>query len=209
VTGSTGTYSTTFFANIGDTNGPAKVVMSERTPTECANCKFYSSVFTVTEFPACKQLTTATSTCPVNSGCPFSFNATLTCSWSSSGTVLVDVPNVVNGAAGVSPQVTVNGSLTSTPLPDYAKPIFTYNTLDPYSLAYVPADTGPLAIPGSCTAPSVDVNGNPTSENCDTDTIQSVTVDLEVEVQGSPIHENYFTVYRLSSASYLYSPVVG
>ena len=66
-----------------------------------------------------------------------------------------------------------------------------------------------MATPGTCTAPSTDVNGNPTTANCGTDTIQSVAVDLEVEVQGAPIQENYFTVYRLSSASYLYSPLVG
>ena len=36
-----------------DNNGPAKIVMSEATPNKCANCKFYSSVFTVTQFPAC------------------------------------------------------------------------------------------------------------------------------------------------------------
>ncbi|MGD0313789.1 MAG: hypothetical protein ABSC90_15150 [Acidimicrobiales bacterium] len=216
VVGSTGTYSTTFYANIGDSNGPAKIVMAESTPTEASTAKFYTSVFTVTQYRACPVLATATSTCPVNSGCPFSLNSTLVCSWSSAGTVLVDVTNVVNGAATVGSPVNVNGTMTTTPLPDSTKPIFAYNTLDPYSLVYIPNDGGTptsagilFTNPGTCTAPSVDVNGNPTSENCDTDTIQSVIVDLEVEVPGAPIHENYFTVYRLSSSSYLYSPVVG
>ena len=214
VTGSTGTYSTAFYANVGDSNGPAKIVMAEGTPTKSGN--FYTSVFTVTQYRACKASATATSTCPVNSGCPFSINSTLTCTWSTSGTVLVDVPNVVNGAATVSPQVTVNGSLTSTPLPDATKPVFTYNTLDPYSLVYIPNDGGTpnssgivFTNPGTCLAPSFDANGNPTTENCDYDTIQSVGVDLEVQVAGAPLHENYFVVYRLSSASYLYSPLVG
>jgi hypothetical protein len=36
-----------------------------------------------------------------------------------------------------------------------------------------------------------------------------VGVDLQVDVQGTPIQENAFVVYRLSSASYLYSPLVG
>jgi len=72
VTGSTGTFSTTFYANIGDNNGPAKILMAEATPTECTGCKFYSTVFSVTEFAACPKLTVASSTCPVNSGCPFS-----------------------------------------------------------------------------------------------------------------------------------------
>jgi len=214
VVGSTGTYSTTFYANTGDPNGPSKIVMAESTPTKTG--KFYSSVFTVSQYAACPVLTTghATTTCPVNPGCPFSLNATNVCTWSTAAKVLVDVPNVINGSATVSPQVTVNGSLTSTPLPDPTNPIFTYNTLDPYSLVYIPGDGGtPTATgmlfqsPGTCTAPTP--AANPTTANCDTDTIQSVDVDLEVEVQGSPIHENDFTVYRLSSASYLYSPVVG
>jgi hypothetical protein len=214
VMGSTGTYSTTFYANTGDPNGPSMIVMAESTPTMTG--KFYSSTFTVSQFAACPALTTghATTTCPVNPGCPFSLDATNVCTWSTAAKVLVDITNVVNGAAAVSPQVTVNGVLTSTPLRDSTNPIFTYNTLDPYSLTYVPADGGtPSATgmlfgsPGTCTAPTP--AANPTTANCDTDTVQSVEVDLEVQVQGSPIHENDFTVYRLSSASYLYSPVVG
>jgi hypothetical protein len=39
--------------------------------------------------------------------------------------------------------------------------------------------------------------------------IQSVGVDLEVQVPGSAIQENAYTVYRLSSSSYLYSTLVG
>jgi hypothetical protein len=129
--------------------------------------------------------------------------------------VLVDVPNVVNGAAPVAAPVSVNGTLTSTPLVDASKPIFTYNTLDPFSFAYVPGDGGtPSAttgiLPGfsTCAAPTM-VSGNPTSSNCSPDDVQSIDFDLEVQVQGSPIQENAFTIYRLSSSSYLYSPVVG
>ncbi len=194
LTGSVGTFSTTFYANIGDANGPAKIVMAESTPTECSSCRFYTSVFTVTEYPA------------VASTCPFSETSTATCSWSSSGKVLVDISSVVNGAA----PLTV-GSVTTTPLPYASTPIFTYNTLDTVSNDYVPGaggstvgTTGMLSGFGTaCTPPST------TSQNCPQDTIQSVGVDLEVEVQGSPAHENYFVVYRLSSSSYLYSPLVG
>ena len=39
--------------------------------------------------------------------------------------------------------------------------------------------------------------------------IQSVGIDLEVQSAGSPVQENAFTVYRLSSSSYLYSTLVG
>ncbi len=212
--GSIGTFSTIFYANVGDTNGPAKIVMAEGTPTKTG--KFYSSIFTVTQYRACAASNAATATCPANTGCPFTLNSTYTCTWSTSGTVLVDIPNVVNGAATVSPQVTINGALTSTPLPDAAKPIFTYSTLDPYNFTYIPGDGGtPTAAgilftnPGTCLAPTLDIYSNPTANLCAPDNIQNVGVDLEVEVQGAPIHENYFVVYRLSSASYLYSPLVG
>jgi hypothetical protein len=39
--------------------------------------------------------------------------------------------------------------------------------------------------------------------------VQSVGVDLQVAVAGTTIQENSFVVYRLSSASFLYSPLVG
>jgi hypothetical protein len=207
-----GTYSNAFYANVGDSNGPAKIVMAEGTPTRCSNCRFYSSPFTVTEYAACGAVTkTGCTTAP----CPFALNSSLLCSWSGSGTVLVDVPNVVNGAAPVSSPVLVNGTLTSTPLADASKPIFTYNTLDPYSFDYVPGDGGtPSAttgiLPGfnTCAAPTM-VSGSPTDSNCSPDDIQSIDFDLEVQVQGSPIQETAFTIYRLSSSSYMYSPVVG
>jgi hypothetical protein len=100
-------------------------------------------------------------------------------------------------------------------------PIFTYNTLDPYSATYTPnaggapsatpagAPTGILPNFASCTAPTTNGNGVPTSSNCPADTIQSVQVDLQVQVQGAPMQENSFSVYRLSSNSYLYSTLVG
>ena len=61
---------------------------------------------------------------------------------------------------------------------------------------------------GTCAAPTL-TSGQPSSSNCLADTIQSIGVDLQVHVQGAPIQENSFIVYRLSSASYLYSPLVG
>jgi type II secretory pathway pseudopilin PulG len=203
---SIGTYSTTFFANVGDANGPAKIVMSEATPT-CTGCKFYTSVFTVDQYAACST-TTQLAGCPAfhgYAGCPFSVTSTLTCSWTNTPKVLVDIPNVVNGAAPVAPAVIVNGVSTTTPLPYSSTNIFTYNTLDPYSSNYVPSATSF----SSCAAPTTNGNGDPTSSNCPADNIQSVGVDLEVQTPGSPAQENAFTVYRLSSASYLYSPLVG
>ena len=202
LTGSVGTYSTTFYANIGDPDGPAKIVMADSTPVKCAGCKFYSSVFTVTQFPACPNppannvLAGCTTSTPA---CPFIVTSTATCTWSTNGKVLVDVTGVVNGTT----------YLTNATPPT----IFTYNTLDPYSAAYVagaggtPNASGILPTFNSCTAPTPIVN--PSSSNCPPDMIQSVGIDLQVDVQGTPVQENSFVVYRLSSASFLYSPLVG
>jgi hypothetical protein len=169
LTGSVGTTATTFFANVGDANGPAKIVMSSSTPVLCSGCRFYTSVFTVSQYAA-------------NAGtCPFTANPTATCTWSSTPKVLVDVTSVVNG---------------QTNLPNPTTPIFTYNTLNPTTTVYTP--NVPTSSFATCTVAS-----------CPGDNIQSVGVDLQVEVPGSPIQENYFVVYRLSSSSYLYSGLVG
>jgi prepilin-type N-terminal cleavage/methylation domain-containing protein len=210
LTGSVGTYSVTFYANVGDPNGPSKIVMAASAPSRCTGCKYSVSTFTVTQYPACPALATATSTCPVNSGCPFSATSTLTCSWSSAGKQVVNIGDVVNGAELSS----VN---TTAPYSTYAAiPIFTYNTLDPYSTNYLPnagtpanASTGILSGFNSCSAPTVNASNVPTASNCPADTIQSIGLDLEVQAPGSPLEENAYTVYRLSSSSFLYSTLVG
>ena len=204
LTGSVGTYSTTFYANIGDPNGPGMIVMSNSTPTKCAGCKFYSSTFTVTQYPACPNppannvLAGCTSSTPA---CPFTVISTAVCTWSTSGKVLVDINGVVNGQT----------YLTNATQPT----IFTYNTLNQYSTVYTAGaggtpngSTGILPNFSTCAAPTL-TNGNPTSSNCPADDIQSVAVDLQVDVPGTPIQEDSFVVYRLSSNSFLSSPLVG
>ncbi len=204
LTGSVGTYSTTFFANVGDANGPAKIVMANSTPTKCAGCKFYSSTFTVTQYPACPNppannvLPGCTTSTPA---CPFTVISTAVCTWSTSGKVLVDVIGVVNGQT----------YLTNATQPT----IFTYNTLNQYSTTYTAGaggtpnvSTGILPAFSTCNAPTL-TNGNPTSSNCPADDVQSVAVDLQVDVPGTAVQENSFVVYRLSSDSFLYSPLVG
>jgi len=132
----------------------------------------------------------------------------------------VTINNVVNG-------LTLNAGGTAVLS---ATPIFTYNTLDLSPTEDVPTGppvyapgattqtgsttgtppTGLLSAFSTCAAPtSFDSYGNPTQSNCPADTIQSIRVDLEVQTQGSPMQENSFLVYRLSSASALYSPLVG
>jgi hypothetical protein len=157
LTGSVGTYSMTFYANIGDPNGPAMIVMAEGPASQCSGCNFSTSDFTVTQYAACPALATRSATCPVNSGCPFLASSTNTCSWSSSGKVLVDVNNVVNGDTPVP-------NTTSPPI-TAATPIFTYNTLNQYSAVYIPgaggtasASTGLLPAFNTCSAPTTDVS---------------------------------------------------
>ena len=204
LTGSVGTYSVTFYANVGGTAGqygPAKIVMAESTPTK--NNSFYTSNFMVTEYPAQQS-----------PACPTASNATNSCTWSTTGTVLVDIHNVVNGAAPVASPVTACGQTDTTPLCQASTPIFTYNTLDPYASTYTPnaggtpSATGILPTFNTCAAPTY--SGNvPTKSNCPADMIQSVGVDIEVQSAGSPAQENAYTVYRLSSSSFLYNTLVG
>jgi hypothetical protein len=208
-TGAVGSYSVTFFANVGAINGqnygPAEIVMAEGTPTQCTGCKFATAQFTVTEYPA------------ANSTCPFSLTATNVCSWSSSGIRLVTINNVVNG------QTLSGGTVVLT------TPIFTYNTLDldptnatpPLPATYTPtaggtatatpagAPTGVYPTFSTCSAPTFDSNNLPVTSHCPPDIIQSVHVDIQVHTQGSAVQENSFTVFRLSSNSFLYSPLVG
>jgi hypothetical protein len=204
--GSVGTYSVTFYANVGGTAGqygPAKIVMAEGTPTKCSGCTFYTSNFTVTEYSALQT-----------PACPTVATATTSCSWSTNGIEVVDIPDVVNGAATVASAVTACGQTDTTPLCQSSTPIFTYNTLDPYSGYYTPgaggtaSSTGILPTFNSCAAPTY-VSNVPTQSNCPADMIQSVGVDLEVQSPGSAVQENAYTVYALSSASYLYSPLIG
>jgi len=207
--GTVGTFSTTFYANVGAYNaatgpyGPAKVVMSSTAPYKCPGCSFYSSVFTVYQYPACPfPIGTAVGCAGTTQTCPLSVISANTCQWSTVGKELVTVNGVVNG---------------QTNLVNNTTPIFTYNTLDPYSTVYLANAGGTPSVAtgllpnfgaGQCAAPTL-TGGQPSSSNCLADTIQSIAVDLQVHVQGAPIQENSFIVYRLSSASYLYSPLVG
>jgi hypothetical protein len=194
VLGSVGTTSTTFYANVGTLTvsgtarpGPAKIVMSASIPAKCTGCNYYTSQFTVTEQP------------PDLNSCPFSTSSTLHCTYTTAPVVeLVDLNGVINGQANL-----LNAST----------PIFTYNTLDPYSAVYVPGNTNFAT--SQCQPPTVTtVNGIPTTtaSNCPADNVQSVNVDLQVVQAGNQTEtyqENSFTVYRLSSASYLYRANLG
>jgi hypothetical protein len=193
----------TFYANVGAVrnssgalanNGPAKIVMSASTPGPSGcTARTCTSDFTVTQQG------------PDPSSCPTSATDTKHCTYTTMPVAtLVDLKNVINGVAGT------NLKYASTP-------IFTYNTLDPYSAAYVagvnyaPNYTG-LFLTSACLAPTVvTVNGvsTTTASNCPADNIESVGVDLMVRVSATAMQENSFVVYRLSSTSNLYTPPVG
>jgi hypothetical protein len=116
------TVGATFYANIGNANGPGKIVMASSTPTKCSGCRYYTSDFTLTEYP------------PNAGTCP-GVSAGTACTWSTAGDQLINLANVVNG---------------QTNLPQASTPIFTYNTLNPTTTLYSPAT--PIANFASCTA---------------------------------------------------------
>ncbi len=116
------TVGATFYANIGNANGPGKIVMASSIPAKCSGCRYYTSDFTLTEYPP------NTGTCPgVSSG--------TACTWSPKGVQLINLENVVNG---------------QTNLPQASTPIFTYNTLNPTTTLYSPGT--PIANFASCTS---------------------------------------------------------
>ncbi len=119
------TVGATFYANVGSAAGPAKIVMASSTPAKCSGCKYYTSIFTVTEYPV--------STSPSNT-CPGTGTGTA-CTWSANGTRLITLSNVVNG---------------QTNLPQAATPIFIYNTLNPTTTLYSPNTA--IANFATCTA---------------------------------------------------------
>jgi len=83
-------------------------------------------------------------------------------------------------------------------------PLFTYslyNSGTPQAVTNFATTAG--AFNGGCTG-----SANLTA-TCPGDDVQSVAVDLQVESKGSPQAENKFTVFRLSSSSYLYTALVG
>jgi prepilin-type N-terminal cleavage/methylation domain-containing protein len=165
--------SMSFYANVGDPNGPAEIVMAETAnPYPCSGCTFPTSTFTVT------QISAAAGTCPgVSSGSACSYPST------SPTKQILSIPDVVNGTT--------------------AAPIFTY-TLFHAGIPETVATANIAALNSTgCTG-----SANLTT-SCPADDLQSVAVDLRIHIRGTPTAENEFTVFRLSSSSYLYSPLVG
>ncbi len=210
-----GNFNLTFYANVGDTNGPAMIVAGETTAsgTPTTTCSTTSSCnFQVKEY------------LPKAGTCPFSLTSTSHCTYTSSYKPIENVLSVVNDPSQTT-AVTVNGTTVQAP----TQPIFAYTLFDPgndvttgLSAADVQANELPLAAtPYSPTyTGSSPAQTNPTTTaavahlnwcaatsatypylalSCPADTIQRVTIDLKVLQKGSGTNgeaEVLTTVYR-------------
>jgi prepilin-type N-terminal cleavage/methylation domain-containing protein len=90
VAGTLSPTSLTFYANVGNPNGPAKIVAS-CTPNGTTGLCAYPGTLTVTEAQAIQTGSPAASTCP------FGGQNNETCTWSSSPTTLLTVKGLTNG----------------------------------------------------------------------------------------------------------------
>ena len=203
-----GTFSTTFYANVGNSAGPAQIVASETANAVVAG-KPKTWTFSVTE-----QI-------PDAGSCPFAANSTNVCTYtgiSHNGARLVfRVPYVVNYD---TPTTVYGGTLLAY------TPIFTYILLQtssggsgqevPVSVAS-PPPTGffwPLpqtlkddSIFHTCAATQ---SATPIANTCPGDAVQGLTIDLLIQSPGSPTPaEDETTIFSLTSTSNLYNPLVG
>jgi|GEM_PF-1283633 prepilin-type N-terminal cleavage/methylation domain-containing protein len=219
--------SLTFYANIGDPNGPAKIVASCTPNGTTGNCA-YPGTFTVTEARAIAVSGAST--------CPFGSQDNQLCTWSSSPITLLTVTGLTNGLDNVplftygllitTTTTNSNGTQTTsstttsltgtTPSTNAAQADYNLDLTTSGTLA-----TGPSAGPNSngwftsCDAPpSSSPVTNPDS-NCAAAEIESVTIDIQVNGTASNSRngggqvEDQSTVYLLSTSSSSYQEQVG
>ncbi len=181
-TGAIGTNTLTFTTNTGDPNGPTLVIASEATTANpCHGCAFSTWTFTVTETAA------TPGTCPTTANQQAHPGVTLTCAYGAlPAKTVVSVPGVVQNPA--------------------TTPIFTYTVAD---LSTNPATVTQIAPANVASKFAACAAGADDATACPPDAIQSVEIDLRVQVQGAPMTENDTVAYRLTSSSYLYTANVG
>jgi prepilin-type N-terminal cleavage/methylation domain-containing protein len=232
VAGTLSPTSLTFYTNIGDPNGPAKIVASCTPNGTTGNCA-YPGTFTVTEAKAVQVGSPAASTCP------FAAQNNVLCTWSSTPITLISVKGLTNGLNNV-PLFTYtllvtttttgsNGTQTTTSSTDLLN--YTNTTL-PASLQHLnqaPAAAYALDLSsgygtntsnssqngwfGGCDASSQPLT-NP-DYNCAGAEIEAVTIDLQVNSTASNARtgggqeEDQSTVYLLSTSSSDYQEEVG
>ena len=190
--------SMTFYANVGDPNGPDQITMAAGPAPPCHHCQYSTGTFTVTETPP------KPGTCPgVSSGSQ--------CQWSYSGAVtkeLVDIPDLADTGSPVF-TYTLQDCSNAVPVLPTNDPASVFNPSTNPTVHSCPTATSPSTastVTGTTPACTGSIN---LAESCPADAVQSVEVNLPVYIAGGPIQATDVTVYRLSSVSYLYNPLVG
>jgi prepilin-type N-terminal cleavage/methylation domain-containing protein len=209
--------SLTFYANIGDPNGPAKIVASCTPNGTTGNCA-YPGTFTVTEAKAVTVSGAST--------CPFGSQDNQLCTWSSTPRTLLTVTGLTNGLNNVPlftyslliTTTTTNSNGTQTT--NSTTTSLTGTTPNAAQAAYNLDLTGSVGPNSngwftSCDAPpSSSPVTNPDS-NCAAAEIESVTIDIQVNGTASNARtgggqvEDQSTVYLLSTSSSGYQEQVG
>jgi prepilin-type N-terminal cleavage/methylation domain-containing protein len=227
----------TFYANVGDPNGPAKIVASctpNGTTGLCAN----GGTLTVTEARAVQTGSPAASTCP------FASQNNVTCTWSSSPVTLLTVKGLTNGldniplftytllfttttTSGSGSQVTTSSTdalnwQNSGPQPTTALPSGLQQASQAGAAAYAldlssgygtnSSNSSQNGWFGGCDA-STEPLTNP-DYNCAAAEIEAVTIDIQVNTTsgsrlGGNQEEDQSTVYLLSTSSSRYQEEVG
>ncbi|HXQ18152.1 MAG TPA: type II secretion system protein [Acidimicrobiales bacterium] len=205
--------SLTFFANIGDSNGPAKIVASCTPNGTTGNCA-YPGTFTVTEAKATTNPSTHTDTCP------FDGDNTNTCYYGTPFTLLT-VTGVTNGLNSV-PLFTYMLLVTTTTTSSNGTQTTTSTSVNVDGANPTPATAykedltqdGPNANGyfTSCLASTTTTN---LENNCAAAEIESVTIDLQVNTTasnsrlGGGQEEDQSTIYLLSTKSSVFQQEVG
>jgi len=228
----------TFYANIGDPNGPAKIVASctpNGTTGLCAN----NGTLTVTEAKAIQTGSPAASTCP------FGSQNNETCTWSSSPITLLTVKGLINGSDNI-PLFTYtllftttttgsNGSQVTTSSTD----VLNYQNSSPQPTTALPSSLQQASQAGAAAYAldlgtgygtnasnsaqqgwfgGCDASSEPTTNpdyNCPAAEIEAVTIDIQVNTSasnsrtGGGVEEDQSTVYLLSTSSSDYEEEVG
>jgi prepilin-type N-terminal cleavage/methylation domain-containing protein len=229
----------TFYANIGDPNGPAKIVAS-CTPNGTTGLCASPGTLTVTEAKAVQTGSPAASTCP------FASQDNATCTWSSSPITLLTVKGIINGSDNI-PLFTYTLLFTTTTTGSNGTQVTTsstdalnYTNSSPQPTAVLPstilnqpaqAGAGAYALDlgtgygtnasnssqqgwfGGCDASSEPLTNS--DYNCPAAEIEAVTIDIQVNTTatnsrtGGGVEEDQSTVYLLSTSSSDYEEEVG
>jgi prepilin-type N-terminal cleavage/methylation domain-containing protein len=217
--------SLTFYTNIGDPNGPAKIVASCTPNGTTGNCA-YPGTFTVTE---AKAITVSGA-----STCPFDGQDNQLCTWSSSPITLLTVTGLTNGlnnvplftygllitttttgSNGMQTTSSTTTSLTGT-TPNAAQAAYNLDLTASGTLGGV-TSAGPNGNGWftSCDAPPSSTPVTNPDSNCAAAEIESVTIDIQVNETASNTRtgggqeEDQSTVYLLSTSSSNYEEEVG